>query len=162
MIRDKVDNDVCINNNVAASSDRSSFICCMGSEWDTNSKTVRDYQCSADEQGIICKGVLEKKTDHKWIKIGPAWKTKYCVLNAEAVLIFSNKTKMVAKSVPSRTVPLCHIKSVSKFDENDFSRTTYFNVVTEQQEILTFRCKSDPGWVPQIQIQLIHYKVSLN
>ena len=73
-----------------------------------------------------------------------------------------NLTKMVAKSVPTRTVPLCHIKSVSKFDENDLSQTTYFNVVTEQQGVLTFRCKLDPGWVPQIQIQLIHFKLRLN
>lgn len=113
----------------------------------------------AEEVTTICEGVLEKKVDHRRLPIGPTWKQKYCVLNSDALQIYRSKSKMTNGCLALRTVPLCHIKDVAKLCEDQGSKTFYFNVFTEQGEVLTFRCKDDVGWVAQIQIQLIHYKV---
>ena len=158
MISNAVASDVSINNNVTAI-DRTSFICCMGSDW--YSKPRKNcFFFNGSKEGVVCEGLLEKKIEKKRIKFGSQWKQKYCVLNTEAFLIYSSKTKMTRNSAPSRTLPLCHIKLVKKLDENNDTRTAYFSIITEQQESLTFRSNCNAGWMPQIQIQLIHYKVS--
>ena len=113
----------------------------------------------AEEITTICEGTLEKKVDHRRLPIGPNWKQKYCVLDSEAFRLYRNKTKQINGGLALRTVPLCHIKNVAKLCEDQDTKTYYFNVHTEQGEVLTFRCKDDVGWVAQIQIQLIHYKV---
>ena len=110
----------------------------------------------------VCEGLLEKKIDHRRFPIGSAWKSKYCVLNSEALRLYRSKVKMVNGCSALRTVPLCHIKSVARVDEDKETQITYFNVLTEQGETLAFRCKDKVGWVAQIQIQLIHYKVKIN
>ena len=107
----------------------------------------------------VCEGLLDKKVDHRRLPIGSSWKPKYCVLNSEALRVYRSKAKMANGCSALRTVPLCHIKSVSRVFEEKDSLLTYFNVLTEQGETLSFRCKDKVAWVAQIQIQLIHYKV---
>ena len=114
----------------------------------------------AEKLSAICEGQVEKKVEHRRLPIMPLWKRKYGVLDSEALRLYRNKTKMNNGDLALRTIPLCHIKTVSKVYEDEPAQTICFNLFTEQGEVLTFRSRSDVGWVAQIQIQLIHYKVS--
>nr|XP_026692655.1 uncharacterized protein LOC100178268 isoform X1 [Ciona intestinalis] len=109
----------------------------------------------AEPASTVCEGTLEKKVDRRRIRIGPVWKRKFCVLDSEALRLYRGSKR---DGRCHRTVPLCHIKKVTKIHEEETTRTDYFNVETEQGEVMTFRCKEGTGWVAQIQIQLIHYK----
>lgn len=108
----------------------------------------------------ICSGVLDKKVDHRRLPIGPAWKRKYCVLSSDGMRLYRSKSKKDSGGAALRTVPLCHIKRVARLHEDEDTRVWYFVLETEQGEMMTFRCRGGgTGWVAQIQIQLIHYKV---
>ena len=120
-----------------------------------------DFIMGVEKIVPVCEGILEKKVDHRRLLIGPTWKQKYCVLNSEALRLYRSKVKMANGCSALRTVPLCHIKSVATVIEEKETQMTYFNVFTEQGETLVFRCRDKVGWVAQIQIQLIHYKVIL-
>lgn len=105
---------------------------------------------------VICEGFLDKKTDRKLL--GSAWKSRYCHLTSEAMVMYRSKGKR--KGRPLRTLPLCHMKSVERHANDPTIKSTIFEIATEQGETLILRCKDDVGWAAQIQIQLIHYKVN--
>jgi len=131
------------------------LLCFLNPIWNLN----HSFLVMGVENLPVCEGLLEKKVEHRRLPIGSNWKQKYCVLNSEALRIYRSKAKMVNGCAALRTVPLCHIKSVTRVYEEKDSELTYFNVLTEQRETLSFRCRDKVGWVAQIQIQLIHYKV---
>ncbi|CAK8679746.1 unnamed protein product [Clavelina lepadiformis] len=110
------------------------------------------------ETEVVCQSLVEKKVDKRRFPIGPIWKKKHCALNSEAIRLYRSKVKFSAGDRPLRTIPLCHIKNVKRLEDERDTNMNYFTIFTEQGEVLTFRTKSDVGWVAQIQIQLIHYK----
>ena len=108
---------------------------------------------------IIFEGNLEKKVERRKFPLGSGWKRKYCVLNPEAFVIYGTKSKAASGAEPSQTVPLSHISSIDRLYEDNSGAINYFTIMTEKRDCMTFRSKHETGWVAQIQIQLIHYKV---
>ena len=146
------------NNNNARVSGK--CVCCLGPACNSSLDHSRDFsKMVLDEVTVVCEGSIEKKILRKRITFGNPWKKKYCVLNSEAIILYGNKRKKVNNSAPSRTIPFCHIKSVTRVYEDNLNKLSYFNVFTQQNETFSFRCEQDKAWEAQIQIQLIQYKV---
>jgi len=135
--------------------------CCVQSKRNSILLSETSFvEMGAEQINEICEGLLDKKVDHRRLPIGPTWKRKYGVLSSDALRLYRSKTKKQGGSLALRTVPLCHIKGVSRLHEEPGSGLNFFNLETEQGETMTFRCAEGTAWVAQIQIQLIHYKVS--